>query len=244
MTAVLIAERLVQAQVEIAAACQRAGRQPTEVTLIVVSKTQTARQVAEAVAAGARHLGESRVDEALAKMAAVAPLVAETPQWHMIGHVQSRKARQVTDGFVLLHSLDSLRLAGRLSRALEEQDRTLDVLLEMNISGEASKEGWPALGWDRETAVRQALWADIAQVIQLPGLRVRGLMTMAPLVENPEETRPVFGGLRALRDALAGDFAAAEWHELSMGMSDDYPVAVEEGATYVRLGRAIFESRA
>jgi uncharacterized pyridoxal phosphate-containing UPF0001 family protein len=112
----------------------------------------------------------------------------------------------------------------------------LDVLLEVNVSGEASKEGWNA-------AQRQALWADVKQILTLPGLNVRGLMTMAPIVDNPEEARPVFAALRELRDALAHDFPGSPWTDLSMGMSDDYTVAVEEGATLVRIGRAIFGPR-
>lgn len=238
-----LAGRVTDIQAEISAACRRAGRDPNSVTLVAVSKTHPAAAVVEAVRAGLGCFGENRVEEALPKMAAVAALIDVPVQWHMVGRVQSRKARYLTSGFSLLHSLDGLSLAGRLSRALIEQGRTLDVLLEINVSGEATKAGWNAYRWTDQSAVRAALWADIAQVVALPGLKVRGLMTMAPIVEEAEHARPVFVALRALRDALAEEFPGATWSELSMGMSDDFPVAIEEGATIVRIGRAIFGSR-
>ena len=161
----------------------------------------------------------------------------------MIGHVQSRKARYVTAGFTMLHSLDSVKLASRIDSALAAEDQALDVLLEINVSGEASKEGWHAYGWQDDPALRRVLWEDVAEVLACDRLRVRGLMTMAPIVADMEQARPVFAALRELRDALAGDFPQADWSELSMGMTDDYPVAIEEGATLVRIGRAIFGQR-
>jgi pyridoxal phosphate enzyme (YggS family) len=238
-----IAERAAAVRGTIAAACQRAGRPPDAVTLVVVSKTHPPARVLEAAAAGVRHFGENRVEEALGKIAQVNAALAGPLAWHMVGHVQSRKARYVVRDFALLHSLDSVRLAGRLSRALVEVGQTLDVLLEMNVSGEASKEGWEAWRWEEDRARRHALWADVAAVLTLPGLRVRGLMTMAPIVDDMEQARPIFAALRALRDALAADFPATPWDALSMGMTDDYPVAIEEGATLVRIGRAIFGPR-
>ena len=247
-----IKERIAAVQRTIEAACLRANRAPDAVTLIAVSKKQPASAVIEAIQAGLRHFGENRVEEAIQKIPAVTDLladqtidVAETPvQWHMIGHVQSRKARYVASGFTILHSLDSVRLADRLSRLIIEQDSSLDVLLEMNVSGEASKQGWNATNWQNDPVVRRTLWDDVVQILDLPGLNVRGLMTMAPIVEQAEETRPVFVALRELRDALANDFPVSDWAELSMGMTDDYPVAVEEGSTLVRVGRAIFGPRA
>lgn len=238
-----ITHRLETVRTAIADACTRAGRSPDAVTLVAVSKTHSAAEIAAAVAAGVRHLGENRVEEALPKMQAVAELVTEPPTWHMIGHVQSRKARYITSGFTLLHSLDSVRLAERLNRTLTAQDNTLDVLLEVNVSGEESKEGWHAHGWRDDPDIRRALWDDVRHLLTLPGLHVRGLMTMAPIVDDVEQARPVFAGLRELRDALADDFPDAAWDELSMGMTDDYPVAIEEGATLVRIGRAIFGPR-
>lgn len=241
-------ERISAVQTEITAACQRANRPPESVTLVAVSKTHSATEVAEAIQAGLRHFGENRVEEAIHKMPEVAGLATTPIQWHMVGHVQSRKARFVIAGFALLHSLDSIRLAERLSRMVTEQattrDSALDVLLEMNVSGEESKYGWNAYNWPDDRSIRQALWDDVARIVSLPGVNVRGLMTMAPIVEQPEKTRPVFVALRELRDALANDFPASDWAELSMGMTDDYPIAIEEGATLVRIGRAIFGPRA
>jgi pyridoxal phosphate enzyme (YggS family) len=238
-----LAERVAAVQAEIARACGHAGRSPDTVTLIAVSKTHPAATISEALAAGIRHFGENRVEEALPKMAEVALLARAPVRWHMIGHVQSRKARTITPQFALLHSLDSVKLAGGISRAHQEQGTAMPVLLEINISGEATKEGLAAYCWQEDAAIRRALWDEIAQIVALPGVAVRGLMTMAPLADDPEAARPVFAGLRGLRDALADDFPQAGWSELSMGMTDDYAVAIEEGATLVRIGRAIFGAR-
>lgn len=235
--------RLAAVYDEIRRACARADRSPDDVTLIAVSKTHPARVVAEAAAAGQRRFGENRPEEAIGKMVEVARLCDTPVEWHLIGHVQSRKARYATEGFALVHSLDSLKLAGRLARILSERQSQLDVLLEINVSGEASKEGWHMAAWRDDPAVRRALWDDVTALLALPQLHIRGLMTMAPIVDEPEQARPVFTALRELRDALAEEFPAADWSQLSMGMSDDYPVAVEEGATLVRVGRAIFGSR-
>lgn len=239
-----IADRIAAVQHEIDAACQRANRSPDSVTLVAVSKKHPPEHILTAVQASLRHFGENRVEEALAKIPAVAELTDQPLHWHLIGHIQSRKARYaVGGGYHLLHSVDNLRLAERLSHLLVEQDLTLDILLEMNISGEESKFGWDVYNWQHETMLRQTVWDDVRQLLALPGLQVRGLMTMAPIVVEPEETRPVFAGLRELRDALANDFSTVEWAELSMGMTDDYPVAIEEGATLIRVGRAIFGPR-
>lgn len=239
-----ISERVQQVQNTIADACARAGRSPDDVTLVAISKQHSATEIVQAVNAGVRHLGENRIEEALPKLDEVAALTDTPVTWHMVGHVQDRKARHVLTGFDVLHSLDSTRLAERLSHFLAQRDDTLDILLEINVSGEASKSGWTAAAWQHDATQRRALWDDVARVLALPGLHVRGLMTMAPIVTDAEETRPVFAALRALRDALAADFPQADWHDLSMGMTDDYPVAVEEGATLVRIGRAIFGPRA
>lgn len=238
-----LADRLAAVRAEIASACARAGRAADEVTLVAVSKTHEPAVILEAIRAGVGDLGENRPEEALPKIHALAALTSCPVRWHMIGHVQSRKARLVTRDFALLHSLDSLRLAGRLDRSLAAQGRTLDVLLQVNVSGEATKEGWAAYEWDKRPAQRAALWREIEAVLALPSLRVRGLMTMAPLADDPEAVRPVFAALRGLRDALRASFPAAGWDALSMGMSDDFPVAIEEGATLVRIGRAIFGAR-
>lgn len=239
-----LAERLGAVRARIAAACARAGRAPDSVTLIAVSKTHPPETVLEAVAHGQLHFGENRVEEAVNKIAAVRAGTNAPVQWHMIGHVQSRKARDVVGRFAYVHSLDSLRLAERYSRIVIEQKlMPVRALIEINVSGEASKEGLHAHGWQEQREVRAQLWTEIRQIIALPGLRIEGLMTMAPIVEVPEQARPVFAALRTLRDALASDFADAAWQVLSMGMTDDYEVAIEEGATMVRIGRAIFGPR-
>ncbi len=162
-----------------------------------------------------------------------------TLTWHMIGHVQSRKARQVVQHFSWIHSLDSLKLAERFAQAIQPEHEPCNVLLEINMSGEASKEGFAAEHWQSDSAQRADLWDAVRQIVVLPGLRIRGLMTIADM----EQARPTFAALRKLRDALMADFSGGDWQALSMGMTDDYPVAIEEGATFVRIGRAIFGPR-
>ena len=240
-----LAGRVTRVQAQIAEACRVTGRSPGEVTLVAVTKTHPVETILEAVAAGLTDFGENRPEEAVGKIDAIdarqppgAPV-----RWHMIGHVQSRKARLVIPHFDLVHSVDSVKLAAKLSRLAQEADRTLDVLLEMNVGGEVSKSGWAAVGWDQSVTVRESLWNDIRSILAMPGLCIHGLMTVAPLVEDPELARPAFVSLRRLRDALRGDFPQADWDHLSMGMSDDYAVAISEGATLVRIGRAIFGPR-
>jgi len=224
-----VCERVTQA-------AQRAGRQPEAVRLVVVTKGHPLPAVEAAIAAGARHLGENYVQEAVAKIEA---LEGAAVTWHMIGHVQSRKARSVVEHFAWLHSLDRMKLASRLSRFAVEFERDLPLLLECNVSGEASKSGWPA--WDE--AGWPALAEALAPVLDLPRLDVRGLMTMPPFTPDPEDTRPHFQRLRRLRDFLAKRFPAHSWEELSMGMSHDYEIAIQEGATMVRVGTAIMGPR-
>ena len=161
---------------------------------------------------------------------------ADPPRWHMIGHIQSRKAELVVGEADLVHSVDSIRLAERLDRHAREAGRILPVLLEFNVSGEASKEGFG--GWSDEQ-LRDTL-ASLAQLEGLANLEVRGLMTMAPYLTLAEQTRPVFRRLRYVQGVLRGSLPFGSWDELSMGMTNDYAVAIEEGATMVRIGRAIF----
>ena len=258
-----IAERIARVRTKIADSCARAGRPAAAVTLIAVSKTHSAPPILEAVAAGVRHFGENRIEEA----GKIAPVTAETKTipltWHMIGHVQSRKAHEVMQYFPWIHSLDSVKLAERFARFLTDPQpqslpveteglsdgkvlpNSLNVLLEINISGEASKDGFVANRWQDNADQRASLWASVGQIVTLrtSGLVLRGLMTIAPVADDPEQVRPVFAGLRTLRDALAVDFPEADWQTLSMGMTDDYPVAIEEGATLIRVGRAIFGDR-
>jgi pyridoxal phosphate enzyme (YggS family) len=242
-TSSTLAQRLAAVRAEIAAACSRAGRPADSVTLVAVSKTHPPEVVLEAVAAGQLDFGENRVEEAVPKMAAVGQLSSAPLRWHMIGHVQSRKAQEIVHHFEMVHSLDSVKLAERYARFSAERSQPLKALLEVNISGEESKAGFAAQRWQSDAAQRETLWADIRRILQLPMLEVGGLMTMAPIVDDPEQTRPVFAALRQLRDALQNDFPDGIWSQLSMGMTDDYPIAIEEGATIVRIGRAIFGER-
>jgi pyridoxal phosphate enzyme (YggS family) len=224
-----IAENLRSVRQRVAAACERAGRSPDEVTIVGVSKTFPPPLVVEACRAGLSDIGENRVQEAAEKIPAVEAL-GPRPRWHLVGHLQTNKVKTALGLFDIIHSVDSLRLAEFISRhagslPLREAG-SLPVLLEVNVTGEGSKFGLKPeeTGWALERTVR------------LPGLAVKGLMTVAPLVEDPEEVRPVFRELRRLRDALG-------LRDLSMGMTDDFEVAIEEGATMVRIGRAIFGSR-
>ncbi len=231
-----IRERYQRVLGQIGEAAKRSGRAAGAVRLVVVTKSQPLEVVRAAVAAGATILGENYAEEAIAKIAALPETAVE---WHMIGHVQSRKADLVAGHFSMLHSLDSVKLAGRLGRFCEEFSRTLPVLLEVNVSGEASKFGFPA--WDERR------WPDLEpvfeQILAFPRLRLRGLMTMPPFFDDPEQTRPFFQRLRRLQGFLKERFPQADWTELSMGTSPDFIAAIEEGATYVRVGRAILGPR-
>ena len=221
----------------IAVAARKSSRETNEVHLVVVTKSQPLEVIQAAIEAGVRIFGENYPEEAVTKIQSLAGQTGV--EWHMIGHVQSRKARLVADHFALLHSLDSLKLAKRLDRFAGETGRTLPVLLEFNVGGEQSKAGWEASNesqWD-------VLFPDISSVLDLPNLRVQGLMTMPPLETDAEDSRRYFQRLRRLRDRLNSQFPQADWHELSMGTSADYPVAVEEGATLVRVGTAIVGGR-
>jgi pyridoxal phosphate enzyme (YggS family) len=213
----------------LAAACERAGRSPDEVTIVGVSKTFPPPLVVEACHAGLSDIGENRVQEAADKIPAVEAL-GPRPRWHLVGHLQRNKVKTALGLFDIIHSVDSLRLAEFISHHAGSlplrREGPLPVLLEVNVTGEASKFGLrpEEIGWALE------------QIARLPGLTVQGLMTVAPLVDDPEEVRPVFRELRRLRDALG-------LRDLSMGMTDDFEVAIEEGATMVRIGRAIFGPR-
>ena len=235
------AQRLTRVQQQILWACERAGRDPASVTLIAVSKTQPVEVVLEAVAAGVRQFGENRVEEASVKIPAVQAETADPLHWHMIGHVQSRKARDVAPLFELVQSVDSVKLAAKLAQSVPE-GRRLPVLLECNVSGEAGKGGFAAANWASDAATLAGLRDALDAIAVLPQLDVRGLMTMAPIADEMEAVRPVFRALRDLRDALQQE-TGRPLPELSMGMTDDYPVAVEEGATMVRVGRALFGER-
>lgn len=225
----------VLAQIESAA--RRVGRDPATVRLVVVSKTHPVATLRAALAAGIRDLGENYAEEAVAKIQAIGPV--DGLRWHMIGHVQSRKADLVAQNFDMMHSLDSLKLANRLERFAAEAGRRLPVLLECNVGGEESKFGYPASAPEQW----QALCAQAAEIAQLPHLEIRGLMTMPPLYDDAEMTRPFFRRLLELRRYLQGQLPQVSWDELSMGTSADYVAAVEEGATIVRVGTAILGVR-
>lgn len=222
---------------QIASAARKSGRAPEGIRLVVVTKSQPLEIVQAAIEAGVRILGENYPEEGVTKIQSLPP--QSGVEWHMIGHVQSRKVRLVAEHFELLHSLDSLKLARRLDRFAAERNRALPVLLEFNVGGEESKAGWDASNdsrWD-------AFLPEVESILKLPSLRVRGLMTMPPLGTDPEDSRRFFLRLRLLRDRLASTFPQADWRELSMGTSADYTVAVEEGATLVRVGTAIVGAR-
>ncbi len=236
-----LAENIAQVQERIAATCARVGRNPFEVTLVAVSKTISAEIVAEVYSLGLRHFGENRVEEAREKISTLrVQSQISNPQWHLVGHLQSRKAAEAVTLFDVIHSVDSVKLANKLSRSYIEVGRVMPILLECNVSGEASKYGFPVA-----TAADKARWlAEVEAILaKAPGVRVEGLMTVAPIVSQAQETRPVFRALRQLRDELTARFPQANWRHLSMGMTDDFEIAIEEGATLVRVGRAIFGER-
>jgi pyridoxal phosphate enzyme (YggS family) len=209
-------------QRRIAAACERAGRSTDDVELVAVTKTIDTPAIEEAFHAGVRHFGENRVQEAAPKIERLAT-IRPSLTWHMVGHLQTNKAKTAADIFDIIQSVDSLRLAEALSR---RSQRRLPVLVEVNVGGEESKSGLPPSGLEEA----------VERIARLPNLRVDGLMTIAPWVEDAEEVRPVFRRLRQIRDALG-------LRHLSMGMSGDFEVAIEEGATMVRIGQAIFGER-
>lgn len=215
----------------------RAGRDPNEVSLVVVTKGHTITKIKEVIEAGAISLGENYLEEATHKIQALAAY--HQVEWHMIGHVQSRKAKQVCEQFAWIHSVDRMKIAARLNTYAAELGRVLPVLLECNVSGEISKFGWNA----RNEADWQARLEDFAAVLRLENLKVSGLMTMAPYFEDAEMARPYFQILRRFQGFLQDRIPAGDWIELSMGMSGDYEVAIQEGATVVRIGTAIMGPR-
>lgn len=239
-----IERNLERVQERISAAAARSGRDSNSVTLVAVAKTFPAADVVAAWCAGVRDFGENRVEEAMAKTRAVeAALEGRAPRWHMVGHVQSRKAQDVVATFDHVQSVDRVKIARRLSRFTQDSARNLPVLLECNVSGESSKHGFVLDRWQEDAAQRGSFFAAVQEILGLPGLCVQGLMTMAPLVDDPQTVRPVFASLRALLEELRHRLPGEDWRHLSMGMTDDFAVAIEEGATIVRIGRAIFGGR-
>lgn len=223
-----IADNLAAIHRRIADTAVRAGRDPGSVRLVAVSKTHPAESVVAAAAAGQSVFGESRVQEARDKI----PVCPAGLEWHFIGHLQKNKVRQALPLFSFFHSIDSAELAQSVNRIAGETGKTVEGLLEVNISGESTKHGF-------KPDELQAVFPSLAS---LPHLRIRGLMTMAPYSDSPEDARPFFRALRGLRDDLQQKHGVA-LPELSMGMSGDFEPAIEEGSTLVRVGTAIFGSR-
>jgi pyridoxal phosphate enzyme (YggS family) len=223
-----IAAKIDLVKGRIAEAAARSGRDPGEVELVAISKTYPADAVREAVDAGQLLFGENRVQEALVKI----PALPDRVRWHLIGSLQSNKVRKALPLFELIHAVDSAELARDIDRIAGEMGLFPRILLEVNVSGEGSKHGFS----------EDALERDLEKLLSLPRLQVEGLMTMAPLAPEAESARPFFAGLRELRDRFALR-AGIPLSTLSMGMSGDFEVAVEEGATLVRVGSAIFGSR-
>jgi hypothetical protein len=218
-------------------AARSSGRTAEQVRLIVVTKGHSQSKLKQVIEAGVKDIGENYLEESLSKMASVDSEIELT--WHMIGHVQSRKAKLVSQNFDWVQTVDSIKLAGRLDRFAGQFERKIPVLLECNVSGEESKYGWIAwneLEWP-------ALAGEISPILEMENLLVQGLMTMAPYYEDPSQAKPFFQRLRKLRDFLEDLFPAQEWRELSMGMSGDFEVAIQEGATMVRIGTAILGER-
>lgn len=230
-------QNLEGVRAQIAAAAKTAGRDPAAIRLVVVTKGHSVEVVRSLYELGVREIGESYVEEGREKQEALASL--DDLHWHMIGHVQSRKAETAAHNFDLVHSVDSLKLARRLDRFAGEVGHVLPVLLECNVSGESSKYGWPA--W------KKGLWGgllpEIEELLRLPNVRVHGLMSMAPYLDDMEKARPYFAHTRTLRDFLVQKLPQADWSQLSMGMSGDFEAAIIEGATIVRIGTAIVGPR-
>jgi PLP dependent protein len=224
----LIAENLDRVREEIASAAAKSGRSADEVELVAITKTHPAEKVREAIEAGQTLFGESRVQEAHAKI----PELLSNIHWHFVGHLQKNKVRQALPLFEMIHSVDSLALAHHINRIAEEEGLYPRVLLEVNVAGEGSKFGFAA----------NQLREQMEAVLGLPRLSILGLMTIPPIAEESEASRKYFVQLRELRDRLQTEFRV-DLAQLSMGMTQDFPIAVEEGATLVRVGTAIFGER-
>lgn len=226
----MVAENYRDVEERIQKACERSGRKASEVTLIAVSKTKPVQMIREAMEAGAEVFGENKVQELCEKYGEL----PEDLHWHMIGHLQRNKVKYVVDKAELIHSVDSLRLAEEISREAEKKGIRANILIEVNVAEEESKFGVRVE--DTESLVRKTAL--------LPNVCIKGLMTIAPYVENPEENRPVFRTLKKLAvDIKKKNIDNVSMDVLSMGMTGDYEVAVEEGATMVRVGTGIFGER-
>ena len=226
----MLKENLEQVEERIRAACRRAGRERSEVTLVAVSKTKPVEMLREAYDLGIRVFGENKVQEIRDKYGA---MPADT-EWHMIGHLQTNKVKYIVDKVKLIHSVDSLKLAETIEKEAEKHGKTVDILLEVNVAEESSKLGLKTV----------EVLPVFEQIAQLSHVRIRGLMTIAPFVDDPEKNRPVFADLHKLYvDIKEKNIDNGTVSILSMGMTNDYEVAIEEGATMVRIGTGIFGAR-
>lgn len=227
----MVKENLKEVEARVQAACTRAGRSRDEVLLIAVSKTKPVGLIREIMETGTKDFGENKVQEMCNKIEEI----KEPLNWHLIGHLQRNKVKYIVDKACLIHSVDSLRLAEEIQKeAVKKNVSKVPVLIEVNMAQEDSKDGISAS--ETETLVRA--------IAELPNLQIRGLMTIAPFVDDPEENRVHFQAMRALRDQLkALNIPNVEMTELSMGMTNDFEVAIEEGATMIRVGTAIFGER-
>lgn len=226
----MIMEHLNEVRERVIKACAKAGRDPQDVTLIAVSKTKPVSMLEEAYAAGARDFGENKVQEILAKK----PELPEDIRWHMIGHLQRNKVSQVIGKAVLIHSVDSLRLAQQIEAEAARQELDVDILLEVNVAREESKYGF----------MLEEVENAIMTIKDFPHVHIKGLMTIAPFVDNPEENREIFKKLFEFAVDIGGkNIDNVTMAVLSMGMTGDYEVAVEEGATMIRVGTGIFGVR-
>lgn len=226
----MICDNIKQVEEKIASACRKAERDEKEVTLITVSKTKPVSMLKEAYDAGSRDFGENKVQEMLDKI----PQMPEDVRWHLIGHLQRNKVKYIVDRVFLIHSVDSLRLAEEISREALKHQVEVDILIEVNVAQEESKFG---------VSVEETCNL-VQEIAKLPGIHIKGLMTIAPYVENAEENRGVFRKLKELSvDIAEKNIDNVSMNILSMGMTGDYAVAVEEGATYVRVGTGIFGER-
>lgn len=232
-----IEARLDRVRERIRAAAERAGRDLATIELLPITKGFHAPVIETIYGLGIRRIGENRVGEALRKQQVLARY--DDLEWDMVGHIQSRKAEDAAEHFDRVHSVDRLKIARYLNRHAATLDAKLSVFLECNVSGEESKYGFDC----GERAKWEARLADFQSILDLENLQVVGLMTMAPWTEDEGVLHRTFGALRQLRDYLRQQLPATDWRQLSMGMTDDYEIAVEEGATVLRLGRAIFGPR-
>ncbi|MGD0336753.1 MAG: YggS family pyridoxal phosphate-dependent enzyme [Candidatus Omnitrophota bacterium] len=231
----MVRENILKIQERIRSACIKAKCDLSSVTIVAVSKGRTVTQIVEAIRAGMSDIGENRVQEALLKYKELLTMNHEplTIKWHMVGHLQTNKVREAVKIFDLIHSVDSLRLAREINKQAAKINKIQDILIEVKTSGEATKFG----------ATPSQTPGLVKEICALKNISLRGLMTIAPLVDNPEKARPYFKTLRELKDRVNHELRTMnyELNILSMGMTDDFEVAIEEGANMVRIGRAIFD---